>query len=459
MMKKILMLSYVLLLVMGFTACTSDDNPTDNPTDDPVVVPAYSDLKTALQQTGLFYDITDTPDDVIAGMEAELNFKEQYSMFYKQDTNHDAAGGDQFMQRVCILFRGFDRPTVLITEGYSWRNFGDVKDLALNLNANMVCVEHRNFGMSENQDKGQWKYQNGAQASADIHAVYEALKPIFKGKWMSAGTSKNGETSICYAYYYPQDMQLAAAFCSPFALSLNDKRFGPYLMEQVGTEESRSLMKSVIRKALEQGEQGYYKDVCLLMRSKGENEPSFTKYVFNLFDLLFQVYQYTPSDNDRIVKMTEMQNDKETMLRKLIECIIENDADAMYPYLVECAKEQGFQDDGYEYFADLLKDTSFDENHVLASMLKAEDRSLVNTYDNTLFTDLVDNFVMNSPCPLLFFYSHDDPWTAAMPPKLGPNAKLIMNPIGKHDPILNDPSLCPPAVKQEVMDYVQKYIY
>lgn len=36
--------------------------------------------------------------------------------------------------------------------------------------------------------------------------------------------------------------------------------------------------------------------------------------------------------------------------------------------------------------------------------------------------------------------------------------KLIMNPIGKHNSEINDPALCPPEIKQEVMDYVQTYI-
>ena len=87
-------------------------------------------------------------------------------MFFTQDLNHDDEGGESFQQRVCILFRGFDRPTILLTEGYMWNDFGDVADIG----------------------------------------------------------------AILYAYYYPQDMDLAAAFCSPFMTSLNDERFGPYLL-------------------------------------------------------------------------------------------------------------------------------------------------------------------------------------------------------------------------------------
>ena len=39
------------------------------------------------------------------------------------------------------------------------------------------------------------------------------------------------------------------------------------------------------------------------------------------------------------------------------------------------------------------------------------------------------------------------------PPQLGPKAKMIVNPMGKHSSDLNDPNLCSPDIKQEVMDY------
>ena len=285
------------------------------------------------------------------------------------------------------------------------------------------------------------------------------MKPVFKGKWMSAGTSKNGETSIGYACCYPQDMDLAAAFCSPFMIGLSDDRFGPYLMEEVGTEESRSLMKDVIRKSLENGEDGIYKDVCKQMKDEGKEVPSFTKYVFNLFDALFQVYQYTPAENERIAKMTEIKDDKDALLKYLCEVIVDNDDEILYSYWIDSAKEQGLQNPGYEYFADLLEGTSFDKDKVMQSLLKEEDRWIVETYAPAANNKILNEFMMNSTCPLLLYYVHDDPWTTAKPPKLGPNAKLIMNPIGKHNSALNDPSLCPPAVKQEVMDYVQQYIY
>ena len=220
-MKKTLKLWMLLVIALSIASCTDNS-------DDPVV---YTTIEEALASNGLFSDIKENPDKkaMERKKKGELDYLSQYSMFIEQPVNHNQPDAGKFKQKVSIMFRGFDRPTIMVTEGYFWKDFHDAEDFGINLNANMVHVEHRNFGGSFNQDRGKWEYETSAQASADLHAVYQALKPIFKGKWMSFGTSKSGETSIDYAYYYPDDMDLAAAFCSPFNLSLDDKRYGEYL--------------------------------------------------------------------------------------------------------------------------------------------------------------------------------------------------------------------------------------
>ena len=240
----------------------------------------WPNIEEALANTHLFSDIQENPDKSAMDKKkkGELGYLSQYSMFIEQPIDHNQPDGDKFQQRVSILFRGFDRPTILVTEGYFWQGFSDGEDFGINLNANMVHVEHRNFGESFASDEGMWEYETSAQASADLHAVYQALKPIFRGKWMSMGTSKSGETSMDYAYYYPNDMDLAAAFCSPFNISLDDKRFGDYLFNEANTEEVRNLVKKHIRTALENGEDGLYKVCCELLKQHQFPLPSPSMY-------------------------------------------------------------------------------------------------------------------------------------------------------------------------------------
>ena len=449
-MKNTLKLWMLLVIALSIASCTDNsDNPVVNTT-----------LEEALANTHLFSDIKENPDK--GAMEkkkkGELDYLSQYSMFIEQPVNHNQPDADKFKQKVCIMFRGFDRPTILVTEGYIWEQFRDAEDIGINLNANMVHVEHRNFGESFNQDRGKWEFETSAQASADLHAVYLALKPIFKGKWMSTGTSKNGETSIDYAYYYPGDMDLAAAFCSPFNLSLDDKRYGEYLFNEVSTKELRDIMKESIRIALKDGEEGLYKKACEEFKKKELPVPSFTEYVYNTFETFFLLFQYTlPSKQKKAIESIIKTESS------LVAAICDNIADLrnkdFYTYFVDCAKEQGFPNAGYDYFADLLEGTSFKAEDVLPSVLHSEDRWLVKYYDNSVRTDMTKTFFVNSTVPLLFYYSQDDPWSAGKPEKIGPNARMIINPIGVHSAKINDPAYCPADVKQEVMDYIRTYIY
>ena len=451
-MKKTLKFWMFLVVAISIVSC-SDNN--DNPT--PVV---NVTLEEVLADNDLFSVIKENPDTAAMTMKeyGDLNYLSQYSMYILQPVNHDQPGGDKFKQKVCILFRGYDRPTIMVTEGYLWNGFSDAEDIGKNLNANMVHVEHRNFGESYNQDKGKWEYETSAQASADLHAVYQALKPIFKGKWMSAGTSKNGETSIDYAYYYPDDMDLAAAFCSPFNLSLTDKRYGKYLFYVSGTEEVRDKLEKSIRTALENGEEGLYKKACKHHEEKNLPAPSFAEYVFNCFDTFFNFYQYIhPSRHQKQIEAITENEDK--FVTEICNTIADNRDPETYTYFVDCAKEQGFPNPGYDYFADLLEGTGFKAEDGLTSLLKEEDRWLVKHYDNSQRTKMCEDFFVNSTTPLLLYYSKDDPWSAGQPEKTGPNVKKVINPTGIHSSHINDPNYCPADIKKEVMDFISTYIY
>jgi len=449
-MRKRFILALMGVMAVGGVMLTSCQN------NDPDVDPEFVKLKQALEKIEGISSIEANPDTAAVRQKAEgkLDYKAQCSLFFTQDLNHDDEGGESFKQRVCILFRGFDRPTVLVTHGYFWPSFKDATDLGINLNANVVHVEHRNYGVSTNSDYGKWHYQTTSQAADDLHAVFKALKTIFPGKWISTGTSKNGENSMCYAYYHPNDMSLAISFCSPFMTSQDDQRFGTYLFEEAGSPAHRDLMRSGIRKALTDGENGLYKDFCQMMVAKGEKAPVFAEFVFNLFDTYFQTFQYTPDPEQRKMILEYYATNNDSLMAGIYGYLDTNRQDRFYPYFVECAKQLGWLNEGYAYFADLLEGTSFRKEDVLPSILRGDDKGLVNTYDGTVYNDLVNHFFTHSTCPLLLFYAHDDPWTAGRPPQLGPKAKIIINPMGKHSSDLNDPYLCPPAVKQEVMDYV-----
>ena len=189
----------------------------------------------------------------------------------------------------------------------------------------------------------------------------------------------------------------------------------PSIFNEVSTEELRDKMKQNIRKALENGKDGLYKKAC--------------------------------------------KHYEEKLVSAICTTINDNRDTDTYTYFVDCAKEQGFPDPGYDYFADLLEGTGFKAEDGATALLKEEDRWLVKYYDNSLHTNICEYFFVNSTKPLLLYYSKDDPWTAGQPEKTGPNVKKVINPIGIHSSSINAPDYCPAEVKQEVMDFISSYIY
>ena len=78
-------------------------------------------------------------------------YPEKYVFFINQllDPHHPEAGN--FKQRVILSHVGFDRPTVLVTEGYAAHYATHPRyqeELSKLFNANLVFVEYRYFGES-----------------------------------------------------------------------------------------------------------------------------------------------------------------------------------------------------------------------------------------------------------------------------------------------------------------------
>ena len=99
-----------------------------------------------------------------------------------------------FEQRVIVCHAGFDRPTVLVTEGY-WADYAlrpnYCEELARLLNTNIVVVEYRYFGESV-PEACDWQYLTVANSLCDLHHVVEmsavgGVKPENVKDYLDAG--------------------------------------------------------------------------------------------------------------------------------------------------------------------------------------------------------------------------------------------------------------------------------
>lgn len=147
-----------------------------------------------------------------------------------------------FYQRVYLSHRGFERPTVLVTEGYH-RHQNRIYELSTLLNANQIIVEHRYFGAST-PDTMDYTYLNLEQVTADLHRINQLLRNIYDTQWISTGISKGGQTTIYYRYFYPEDVEVSVPYVAPLNLVLEDERIYKFL-DTIGTDTCKEQIKDL----------------------------------------------------------------------------------------------------------------------------------------------------------------------------------------------------------------------
>lgn len=404
--------------------------------------------------------------DTIIPTQNPANYNELYQVTFTQPVDHNNPSAGTFEQKAFLFYVDSERPTVLYTCGYNLDD--DFKkmpfvDLAYNMNANLLMVEHRYFGSSKPANPTDWTYLTISQAAADHHAIIQALRPLLPREWVSTGTSKDGMTSVFLRYFYPDDITVTTAFCSPFMTSIDNRPVGHFLQEESGTPEERNQMRALMNRLLQEGEHGLYTRFLELVEENNLNDPNneitYTSFVNDCVEYFFAFFSYqTPATRH----MADLNLPDDELITTIFKDLFERvDLSSFYPYCIQTAKELENYVNDFTPYANLLEGTSFDFNKILQdpSKLKAEDRWLYGTYNNTLLKDIRNNFIPNTTCPILFVYAKDDPWTGARPDRINEQySKLVINPIGVHDHDINNEQHYTLAMKQEIMDFIARYV-
>lgn len=151
-----------------------------------------------------------------------------YLVTITQPVNH-AAPDRTFDQRLFVMHRGCDRPTVIADWGYSNDMFYD-DELAVLFQANAIWVEHRYQGESvpaaADWDWTQLTIENGAN---DVHHVIDSFKHLYGANWVSTGASKGGITATYHSFFFPDDLDGAIPYVAPASRSRMDPAYQAYL--------------------------------------------------------------------------------------------------------------------------------------------------------------------------------------------------------------------------------------
>ena len=105
----------------------------------------------------------------------------------------------------------------------------------------MIFVEYRYFLESTPEPKD-WQYLTAENSADDLHAVRNAFKSIYPGKWIATGISKGGQTTLLYRTFYPDDVDISVPYVAPLCYGAEDGRHEPFL-RKVSTPEDRKRIE------------------------------------------------------------------------------------------------------------------------------------------------------------------------------------------------------------------------
>lgn len=337
-------------------------------------------------------------------------FPEKFVMYITQPLDHRHPEKGTFRQRVIVGHVGFDRPTVIVTEGYGagYAVYPQYREeLSQLLNANMIFVEHRYF-LESTPEPRDWQYLTAENSAEDLHAVTMAFKALYPGKWISTGISKGGQTSMLYRAFFPEDVDISVPYVAPLCYGREDGRHEPFL-HQVATASERKKIEDFQLEVLKRraGLLPRFEKLCT------ENKYTFRApleeiYDFCVLEYSFSIWQWgTPVD--RIPAATSSDDELFKHLIAISGPSYFTEDNSNLSFFVQAARELGYY--GYDIapFKPYLS-IKTSKDYLRRLMLPEEMKDM--KFDNTLSKKIV-NFLKKNDPKMIFIYGQNDPWTAA----------------------------------------------
>ena len=407
--------------------------------------PAQTDLQ---QKLGRISAITETRP-----LES-TRFSEKYVTYFTQPLDHRRPEKGSFRQRVIVSHVGFDRPTVIVTEGYGAASALTPKyreELSELLDANMIFVEYRYFLESTPEPKD-WQYLTAENSADDLHAVRNAFKSIYPGKWIATGISKGGQTTLRYRTFYPDDVDISVPYVAPLCYGVEDGRHEPFL-RKVSTPEDRIRIEDfqlvVLKRkaALLPRFEKYCNEKGLKFRAPGEEI-----YDYCVLEYSFALWQWgtpvssipatTASDDEIFAHLLDISNP---------DYFIADSPTASF--FVQAARELGYYGYDTKPFKKYLSIQS-SKGYLHRLMLPEELKDM--PFDKTLSKKITKFLKENDP-KMIFIYGQNDPWTAAGVTWLKgkKNIHVFVEPGGSHRARIGT---LPEEEKKQVMELINEWL-
>ena len=357
---------------------------------------------------------------------------ENYLVRITQPVDHKNPSAGTFTQRVIIEHAGFDRPTVLVTEGYGAAyalNPRYREELSQLLDANLIFVEYRYF-LESTPSPYNWDYLTAENSAYDLHNVNRTFRRLYTGKWISTGISKGGQTTMLYRAYFPDDVEISVPYVGPLCRSVEDGRHEPFL-RKVGTKAERRCIRDFQTEVLRRKASM----LPLLEKHCAKKQLRFRIPLAEVLDYCvleysFALWQWGTS----VSGIPSTKADDRTLFDHLVTISSPDYFAEDQPnqsFFVQAARELGYYGYDTKPFRRYLTIKS-SKGYLDRIMLPKELVGKV-AFDATLYRKVHDFLRDNDP-KMIFIYGEIDPWTAAHVPlfKGKVNQQVYFQPRGSH---------------------------
>jgi len=366
------------------------------------------------------------PNVSVEKIVGDTTFTEYYEMWFTQPIDHNNPKQGTFKQRVFLGHHDLSKPMVVEIQGYNiWtQKAGELSKL---IDANQLTIEHRYFNDSR-PDSLDWKYLNIKQAAADQHAVIQALKSIYKDKWITTGISKGGQTTIYHRYFYPNDVDVSVPYVAPMNLEREDKRIYKHLAT-VGSKESRAKVKNFQIACFENRE-----ELLPLLKAHAKDKKYDFKMGFkkaldlNILEYSFAFWQWGNTSISDIPASDAKASDLFAHLAKTspFNFFDSKGIKQQQPFFYQALTELGM----YSYeVAPFKKYINYDKDLTF-------DFTLPEGADGTFNPEsmiAVDQWLQTKADKMLFIYGEFDTWSATQVElKSNDKCQKFINPTGAH---------------------------
>ena len=385
------------------------------------------------------------------------NFVEKCVFFIEQPLNHKDNTKGFFKQRVFVSHKGFDRPTVFVTEGYGAdyvSNAMYTNELADLFSTNLIVVEHRYFLESTPMPRD-WEHLTAENSANDLHHIFTSLKTVYPQKWISTGLSKGGQTTMIYQTFFPNDMDIAVPYVGPLNRGVEDGRHEIFLRESVGTSQDRAVIQAFQLEILKRRS----KLMPLFAAHCNERKFEFRASLDEIFDFTvleypFTLWQYGTSI-DNIPSLTVSD---EELFRHFIAVSSPQyfqEYSMFESFFVQAERELGYYGYDIEPFVEHLSIKN--AQGYLKKIVVPKDADV--TFDKTLY-DTICTYLEREDPRMIFIYGEYDPWSAtAVDVSVNMNNKqqIIVAYVPKGNHTVNIRSL-PDSLQKRVIETITKWL-